>query len=205
MGKLITFEGGDGAGKSTQIALLAAWLRDQGREVVLTREPGGTAEGEAVRNLLVSGKGQWDGVAEALLVTAARRQHWRGVIEPAIQAGKFVLCDRFSDSTRAYQGAGRGVSRQILDSLLQLATGGIEPDVTIILDIDPRLGLARAAHRQDSENRFEREAIEFHQRLRDEFLAIAAAEPNRCTLIDASLAIDTIADQIRTVVKKRFF
>ncbi|MDI9408793.1 MAG: dTMP kinase [Candidatus Pacebacteria bacterium] len=203
MGRLISFEGGDGAGKSTQIALLATWLREQGREVVQTREPGGTPEGEAVRNLLVSGAKHWDGVAEALLVTAARRHHWRQVIEPAMKAGRFVLCDRFSDSTRAYQGAGRGVPRQVLDQLLELATGGVLPDLTIILDIDPQLGLRRAARRQDSENRFEREAIEFHQRLRDEFLSIAAAEPVRCVVIDASLGIDAIAEQIRSVVKER--
>lgn len=205
MGRLISFEGGDGAGKSTQIGLLANWLREQGREVVLTREPGGTPEGEAVRSLLVTGGGHWDGIAEALLVTAARRQHWRQVIEPAMTAGRFVLCDRFSDSTRAYQGAGRGVPRATLDQLLVLATGGLLPDLTIILDIDPRLGLARAAHRRDSENRFEREAIEFHRRLRDEFLSIAAAEPHRCTVIDAGLGIDAIAEQIRAVVKDRVF
>ena len=201
MVRFISFEGGDGVGKSTQIRLLADWLGGQGHPLVVTREPGGTAEGDAVRNLLVAGQGSWDGLSEAMLVSAARRHHWTKVMAPALAEGKFVLCDRFCDSTLAYQGAGRGVARESLDALLVLATGGRKPDLTIILSLDPREGLSRAATRRGRENRFERESLEFHQRIHQAFLTIAAEEPDRCRVIDAAQSVETIAATIRQTVK----
>lgn len=183
-GLFITFEGGEGAGKSTQIARLEARLKGQGAEVLITREPGGTSEAEAVRAVIVSGHvGRWSPLAETLLINAARDSHLQERIRPALERGAIVLCDRFMDSTRAYQGAAGGVEPTLISVLERHVVGKTVPDLTLILDIDPQQGLARA---KTKENRFERKSLAFHARLRAAFREIAKSEPQRCKLIDAS-------------------
>jgi dTMP kinase len=187
--QFIVFEGGEGAGKTSAIAALAATLKAAGHDVLLTREPGGTPEGLALRALLLAADAPpWDRHAELLLITAARIQHVKRVIEPALRAGKTVLCDRFLASTLAYQGAGRGIpTEQILD-LHRRFVGNIQPDLTILLDLDPAIGLARSARRLHSasldEGRFEALDLAFHLQVRSAFLAIAATTPT--LIIDAS-------------------
>ena len=186
-GRFITIEGGEGAGKSTQLALLAAALERAGIAVQRTREPGGSAGAEAIRRLLLDGSDErWDAVAEALLLYAARRDHVERLIAPALQRGFWVLCDRFADSTLAYQGYGRGFPLSDLAALHRLTLGDFAPDLTLILDLPATEGLARAVRRANSPDRFERLDSAFHQRLRDGFRRIAAAEPQRCVLIDAA-------------------
>lgn len=185
-GQFITLEGGEGAGKSTQLRLLADWLASIGADVVTTREPGGSPEAEAIRGLLVGGSYNWDGVAEAFLVSAARRVHVRDVIAPALQSGRIVLCDRFIDSTHAYQGWGRGVAAETLEQMQGMAIGALMPDLTIILDLPVELGLRRALDRRGVETRFEELDRAFHERLRQGFQAIAEADPQRCIVIDAN-------------------
>jgi dTMP kinase len=191
-GAFVTFEGGEGTGKSTQLKLLAATVMGRGIPVIQTREPGGTPEAEALRTLLVNGDpGRWTVEAEALLNYAARASHLQAIIRPALAAGKFVLCDRFSDSTRAYQGYAGGCDMKLLDALEASIVGPTRPALTLILDIDPELGLARTKTRADgSEDRYERKGLEFHQQLRAGFLKIAEAEPERCRVIDASGSIE---------------
>jgi dTMP kinase len=185
-GKFITIEGGEGAGKSTQLGLLAAALERSGIAVRTTREPGGSPGAEAIRRLLLEGEGErWDAVSEALLLVAARRDHVSRVISPSLSQGMWVLSDRFADSTIAYQGYGKGVPLDELRALHRIALGDFEPDLTVILDVPVELGLARAAARS-SADRFERLDREFHERLRRGFREIAAANPVRCALIDAS-------------------
>lgn len=189
-GLFITFEGGEGAGKSTQIARLAAKLKGKGAGVLTTREPGGTPEAEAIRKAIVSGKvGRWSPLAETLLISAARDSHLREKIRPALQSGMIVLCDRFMDSTRAYQGVAGGVDPALISSLERHVVGTTVPDLTLILDIDPREGLVRA---KLDENRFERKSMEFHLKLRAAFREIAKAEPQRCRIIDASSSRDLV-------------
>ncbi|MFV3076940.1 dTMP kinase [Niveispirillum fermenti] len=203
-GRFITLEGGEGAGKSTQIRLLADALRGIGIDVVTTREPGGSQGAEAVRNLLVNGDpGRWLPVSEALLLSAARHDHVARTIRPALEVGRWVLCDRFADSTMAYQGYGHGMDRGVLDRLRDIAIGDTVPDLTLILDIDPDQGLARAAARRGGEDRYERMQVDFHRRLRDGYRAIAAADPVRCAVIDASAGIDTIQGHIRATLALR--
>lgn len=203
-GRFITLEGGEGAGKSTQIRLLAEALRTAGIDVVTTREPGGSPGAEAVRDLLVNGDpGRWLPVSEAMLLSAARHDHVLRTIRPALDAGRWVLCDRFADSTMAYQGFGHGLDHGVLTALRDIAVGDTRPDLTLILDIDPAQGLARAAARRGGEDRYERMQVAFHERLRKGYQAIAKAEPSRCTLIDASTGIDTIQAAIRTAVTDR--
>jgi dTMP kinase len=203
-GRFITFEGGEGAGKSTQIRLLAGDLAKRGLEVVLTREPGGSPGAEAIRALLVEGEpGRWDGVTETLLFAAARRDHVECTIRPALEQGSWVLCDRFMDSTIAYQGYGAGVDIALVRRLSADAAGDIVPDLTLILDLPVEAGLARAAGRAGGEDRFERKGIDFHTRLREGFLAIAQAEPNRCVVIDATAARDVVAQKISKIVSER--
>jgi dTMP kinase len=194
----ITFEGGEGTGKSTQVKLLAEQLRAEGKKVVTTREPGGTPEAEALRALLVSGDiSRWSAEAEALLNYAARDSHLANVIRPALADGKTVICDRFMDSTRAYQGFAGGASTFLIDELERSIVGTARPALTLVFDLDPRLGLGRAKLRGDPvEDRYERKGLAFHQRLRDGFLAIAKSEPNRCKLIDASQSIEDVAHQV---------
>ncbi len=203
-GRFITLEGGEGAGKSTQIRLLADALRAAGIDVVTTREPGGSAGAEAVRDLLVNGEpGRWLPVSEAMLLSAARHDHVMRSIRPALDAGRWVLCDRFADSTMAYQGYGHGLDHEVLTTLRDIAIGKTRPDLTLILDIDPAQGLARAAARRGGEDRYERMQVTFHERLREGYQAIAKAEPFRCVIVDASAGIDVIQAAIRAVIADR--
>ena len=197
-GLFITFEGGEGTGKSTQVRRLADYFRAQGRAVVETREPGGTPAGEALRNLLVTGEvGRWSAEAEAMLNAAARSVHVRDVIAPALAQGDVVISDRFIDSTRAYQGFAGGCSFELIDNLEKAAIGDCRPDLTLILDLDSALGLARAKARGDGmEDRYERKGLAFHEKLRVGFLAIAKAEPKRCIVIDAGQNIDGVASDV---------
>jgi dTMP kinase len=203
-GRFITFEGGEGAGKSTQIRLLADALKGEGLDVVVTREPGGSPGAEAIRKLLVEGEpGRWDGITETLLFAAARHDHVERTIRPALERGAWVLCDRFTDSTIAYQGYGAGIDVDLIRNLSLAATGGITPDLTLILDLPVDVGLKRAASRAGGEDRFERKGDEFHARLRHGFLSIAKAEPGRCAIIDASTSADIVAQEISKVVSVR--
>jgi dTMP kinase len=204
-GFFLTFEGIDGAGKSTQARMLAQRLRTLGREVVETREPGGAPGAEEIRRLLVGGDPErWSPETEILLFTAARRDHVERVVEPALRRGAVVLCDRFVDSTRAYQGAGAPERRALVDQLHRLAIG-LDPDLTLIFDMDPAVALERARVRLSDldEGRFEKMGQDFQIRLRAEFLAIAAAEPGRCTLIDATRPAEAVAARIWAAVAPR--
>lgn len=203
-GRFITLEGGEGAGKSTQILLLADWLRAQGIAVETTREPGGSPGAEEIRALLVTGTpGRWQPMTEALLLNAARHQHLAETVRPALAAGRWVLCDRYADSTFAYQGAGHGLDTTLLHDLHRAATGGLVPDLTLLLDIDPEIGLARAGARAGDETRYEQMALAFHRRLRDGYRRIAAAEPQRVAVIDAARGVDAIQADIRSVLSER--
>ncbi|MGH6946365.1 MAG: dTMP kinase [Kiloniellales bacterium] len=203
-GRFITFEGGEGAGKSTQIALLAASLKNAGLAVATTREPGGSAGAEEIRKLLVFGEpGRWDATTEAMLHFAARRDHVERVIQPALAEGRWVLCDRFADSTVAYQGYAGGLGRSAIEQLYQIALDGFVPDLTLILDLPVALGLERAASRRDSEDRYERMGAAFHGKLRRGFLEIARAAPERCVVIDAASDVAAVAARIRSKVSER--
>jgi len=211
--RFVTLEGGEGAGKSTQIARLAQTLADSGIAVTTTREPGGSPGADAIRALLVEGEpGRWDGETEALLHFAARRDHLVRTVWPALAKGSWVLCDRFADSTMAYQGYGHGLDRGVIETLYRLTVGDFAPHLTLILDLPVEAGLARAAARQGSagaggggsaEDRYERMAREFHERLRAGFLDIAQREPERCAVIDAARDADTVAADIRAIVAGR--
>jgi dTMP kinase len=201
-GLFITFEGGEGAGKSTQVKRLGEALQAMGREVVLTREPGGAPGAEAIRKLLVEGAAsRWDGVTEALLHTAARRDHLVKTVWPALKAGKVVISDRFVDSTTAYQGYGHGIDPALLGTLYRAAAGDFRPDLTLIIDVPLDIGLARAGARGGVENRYENMDRAFHERLRSGFLAIAAAEPARCKVIDGARDADQVHADIIAAVK----
>lgn len=198
-GLLITFEGGEGAGKSTQILALADHLRNQGFEVVVTREPGGSAGAEAVRHVILSGAAEAYGPAmEALLFAAARSDHIDQKIRPAIEAGQIVLCDRFIDSSRVYQGVSGNLDPQFMQSVERIAIDGTMPDLTFILDIPADKGLARAGLRRGAEvaDRFEKETIATHEARRQAFLAIAAREPQRCKVINADRTVAEISAEI---------
>jgi dTMP kinase len=205
-GRFITFEGGEGAGKSTQASLLADRLRKLGIGVDLTREPGGSPGAEIIRHVLLSGAAKPLGPeVETLLFAAARDEHLNERIRPALARGRWVICDRFSDSTRVYQGVLGKVDPRIIRSLERLTVGRTKPSLTFILDLPPELGLARARKRRGAgqADRFEQENLAFHQKLRDAFRQIAAEEPQRCVLIDATEEPDFIADQIWRVVQER--
>jgi len=199
--RFITFEGGEGAGKSTQIKLLAEALRQAGQAVEITREPGGTEGAEQIRKLLVEGgAGRWQPETEALLHFAARAEHLAQVIRPALSAGKWVLCDRFADSTLAYQGYGQGLDLGWLHTLRRHIVGETEPGLTIVMDLPVEKGLARA----ETEQRYERMGLDFHRRLAHGFRQLAAAEPERCRLVDAARDRAAIAADIAGLIRARF-
>jgi len=200
-GKFVTLEGGEGAGKSTQAARLAAALAAAGTPVLRTREPGGAPGAEAVRGLLL-GHGPWDPVAEAMLHFAARREHVVRAIRPALAAGLWVVCDRFADSTLAYQGHGQGLPREVWARLADLALEGLRPDLTLVLDLPAEVGIARAAARGGL-NRYERLGAGVHERVRQGFLAIAAAEPGRCAVVDAARGAEAVAGSLRALLRGR--
>jgi dTMP kinase len=201
-GKFITLEGGEGAGKSTQAKLLGRGLSEAGLPTVVTREPGGAPGAEDIRGLLVTGAvGRWDPMSEALLHSAARHEHVTKTIQPALDSGTWVICDRFADSTMAYQGYGHGLGRQVVEGLNEWVLGAFAPDLTLILDMDVDDGLARAV--AGAEDRYERMGRDFHQRLRDGFLEIASREPGRCAVIDAGAGVDEVQAAINAVVRER--
>ena len=192
-GRFITFEGGEGSGKSTQARLLAEHLRVRRQAVVLTREPGGTAGAEAIRSLLVTGDlDRWTAWSEACLVNAARADHVARVVRPALQRGDWVICDRFVDSTRAYQGAGKGIADAELCLLHRMATGDLWPDLTVVLQVLPEQGLARARTRGGSEARFEAHDAAFHDRIATFFATLPGLEPARCRGFDADQCVESL-------------
>ena len=199
-GRFISFEGIDGSGKSTQLRALATRLRTGGAPVVETREPGGSEGAEAVRRLLVEGEtGRWSPETEILLFTAARRDHLERTIRPALAAGATVLTDRFADSTRVYQGVARGDLRGMVDTLHALAIG-VEPDLTVILDLDPATALGRGLARGGAEDRYERFGAGFQARLRAGFLALAAEFPGRCRVVPADGPAQAVAERVARAV-----
>jgi len=205
-GRFITFEGGEGSGKSTQIKKLAERLEASSLRALITREPGGSPGAEIIRHLVLSGMGRLLGPdAETLLFAAARDDHVRTVIQPALGQGTWVLCDRFSDSTRVYQGRLGHVAPELLNALQRVTIGDLKPDLTFILDVPVEVGLNRAAVRRGNSapDRFESEDVRFHQELREGYREIAAAEPERCVLIDATADVDTVAAQIWAVLRAR--
>ena len=209
-GFFITFEGGEGSGKSTQIKMLGNHLKEKGEKVITTREPGGTDEGLEIRKLLVCGdKDKFDATAEALLYFADRHIHLSKKIWPEMAKGGVVLSDRFADSTFAYQywGYNKRVSKETLQQLYAIAVGDFKPDLTIILDIDPKIGLERSFNKAKTievkELRFEGRELEFHQNLRNGFLEIAKEEPERCVVLDANKSVEDLHNEIVTVVNQR--
>jgi dTMP kinase len=207
-GRFITFEGGEGSGKSTQIKVLAERLNAAKLRAIVTREPGGSPGAEVIRHLVLSGMGKLLGPeAETLLFAAARDDHVRTVIKPALSQGIWVLCDRFSDSTRAYQGSLGKVAPEILNAMERVTIGDLKPDLTIILDIPVEVGIKRAAERRGTgaPDRFEAEDLKFHQDLREAYRQIAAREPERCVLIDANADAATVAANVWTALRDRLF
>ena len=203
-GRFITFEGGEGAGKSTQVQRLAARLEAGGREVVRTREPGGSPGAESIRDIVLRGDAdRWSPTTETLLMYAARRDHIERVIRPALARGAWVVCDRFADSTRAYQGAAGGVDPQFITALETFILEETRPDLTLVFDLPASVGLERAHARAGAEMRFESKGMAFHERLRAGFQAIAAAEPARCTVIDATATMDGVEVAVWTAVEAR--
>jgi dTMP kinase len=207
-GRFITFEGGEGSGKSTQIKGLSDRLEAAHLHAIVTREPGGSPGAEIIRHLVLSGMGKLLGAeAETLLFAAARDDHVRSVILPALAQGTWVLCDRFYDSTRAYQSGVGHVAPALVNAMTRVTIGDLKPDLTIILDVPVEIGLMRAAARRGSgaPDRFESEDVKFHQALRDAYREIANAEPERCVVIDANADVNTVAERVWTVLRDRFF
>lgn len=203
-GRFITLEGGEGAGKSTQARRLAAALRETGLDVVETREPGGSPGAEEIRRLLTTGEpNRWSPMAETLLHFSARADHVRRTIRPALKEGRWVCCDRFADSTMAYQGYGHGVDRGFIGMLTTAVLGDLRPDLTLVFDIPVGQGLTRAANRPGQEDRYEKMGRKFHEALRRGFLEIAANDPARCVVIDASGNEDETWQQVRAAVSAR--
>ena len=204
-GRFITFEGGEGAGKSTQVALLAERLAGKVGAPLLTREPGGSEGAESIRGLLVTGAtDRWSSLSETLLIFAARDDHLRRSIRPALESGRWVICDRFSDSTRAYQGAAGGVSSAFISALEKEVIADARPDLTLILDVPVETGLERALARGGAEGRFEAKGLAFHERLRAKFHEIALAEPERCVVISANGSPAEVGDRIWDAVRQKF-
>ena len=204
-GRFITLEGGEGTGKSTQIKRLAAALEAKGIQVLTTREPGGSPGAEQIRKLMVEGEpGRWDAITETLLAYAARADHVSRTIGPALMADSWVISDRFNDSTFAYQGVGRGLDRETIRRIDSAVLDDFSPDLTLVLDLDVAVGLARANARAGAENRFEKFGADFHEKLRQAFLDIARRNSERCRVIDASGSEDAVAEQILAAVTRRF-
>lgn len=205
-GFFITFEGGEGSGKSTQIQYLVNRIQSdlEDVETLVTREPGGTESAESIRNLLVTGRAdKWRPATEAMLMSASRHEHVVHVLRPALAAGKIVLCDRYNDSTRVYQGLVGGVPEDDIEALNNLACDGLVPNLTILLDMDVETGLARASDRRGSESRFESKGISFHQQVRRAFLDLAARHDQRFVIIDASGSQEAVAEEIAGHVMAR--
>ncbi|WP_293676551.1 dTMP kinase [uncultured Phenylobacterium sp.] len=203
-GRFITFEGGEGAGKSTQVQRLATRLKAQGRDLIATREPGGSPGAESIRDLVLRGEAdRWSPVTETLLMYAARRDHVERVIRPALERGAWVVCDRFADSTRAYQGAAGGTDPDLIAALETHVLETTRPDLTLVFDLPVAMGLARAHARAGAEMRFESKGTAFHERLREGFRAIAAAEPQRCVVIDATGSMDAVEALVWATVAGR--
>lgn len=205
----ITLEGGEGSGKSTQIRLLSEWLAENAINHLCTREPGGAPGAEEIRELVLTGEvDRWTPMTEVLLYTAARSDHVERVIVPAIEQGRWVLCDRFTDSSVAYQGAGRGVGVEKVKALQRLVLGDLKPDLTLILDLPIEVGLQRAVSRETDkakkEDRFERMDKSLHEQSRSVYLSIAAEEPERCVIVNADQGIDELQDELRAVIEDRF-
>lgn len=203
-GRFITFEGGEGTGKSTQVARLVERLRARDLEVVQTREPGGSQGAEEIRNLALNGDaGRWSPMTETLLMYAARSDHLERTIRPALEAGRWVVCDRFADSSRAYQGAGGGAPAEFIETLDAAIVGPTQPDLTLVFDLPVEIGLERAFGRGLFETRFESKGVAFHERLRRGFLDIAAAHPQRCVVVDADGDQDTVEARVWAAVEAR--
>jgi len=205
-GHFITFEGGEGSGKSTHAAMLSQRLRSLGREVVLTREPGGSTGAEIIRHILLSGIAKPLGAeTEAILFAAARDDHVQNTILPALRAGRWVICDRFIDSTRVYQGILGNVDQRLIRSLERVTVGAAVPELTFILDVPAQIGLARAKSRRGeaAADRFEAESIEFHEKLRQGYRDLAAAEPKRCMVIDGRAPREVVSERIWAIVQDR--
>lgn len=198
-GFFITLEGGEGAGKSTQLRAIEAWLRGRGRDVVVTREPGGTELGERIRELLLHKDGRPTADTETLLMFAARAEHVARVIRPALQAGRTVLCDRFTDATYAYQGGGRGLPRERIEILENWVQGGLRPDLTLLLDVPIAVGLKRACGRGEPD-RFERESEAFFERVRSAYLQAAASEPLRIRVVTTTGTVEQTTREIERVL-----
>jgi len=204
LGKFISFEGGEGSGKSTQTQRFAERLRATGLTVVQTREPGGTEGADAIRQLLVTGAAdRWDPVSEVLLHYAARRDHVERVIKPALARGEWVVSDRFADSTMAYQGYGYELGAALIDTIHRATLGVFQTDMTFIMDFDPAAGLARARDRDPDPSRYERFDLAFHRRLHDGFRTIAASNPERCVIVDANGAPDEVETMVWAVASER--
>ena len=203
-GRFITFEGGEGTGKSTQVARLVERLRARDLEVVQTREPGGSQGAEEIRNLALNGDaGRWSPMTETLLMFAARSDHLERTVRPALAAGRWVVCDRFADSSRAYQGVGGGTPEAFIEALDAAVVAATQPDLTLIFDLPVEVGLERAFGRGLFETRFESKGLEFHERLRRGFLDIAAAHPERCVVVDADGDQDAVEARVWTAVEGR--
>lgn len=202
-GLFVTFEGGEGSGKSTQVARLAARLRALGMDPLVTREPGGTAVAEGIRALLLDPERRPVPLAEALLMEASRAQLVATVLRPALDAGRICLCDRYADSTLAYQGAGRGIDRALLAQWNTAATEGLNPDLTLLFDVEPSLGLRRRSDAPGATNRLDREPLEFHERVRACYLELARSQPDRWVVLDASLGTDELEAQVWETLSPR--
>lgn len=205
-GRFITFEGGEGTGKSTQAAVLADHLKSFGLGVVLTREPGGSPGAEAIRHVLLSGAAKPLGAhAEAILFAAARDDHVRQVIRPALESGHWVICDRFADSTRIYQGSLGNVDARLISGLERISVGATKPDLTLVLDLPAEVGLERAARRSGkAADRFESETLDFHKKLREAYRELTEREPERCVMVDASRDTKAVGETIWAIVNERF-
>ncbi len=203
--KFITFEGGEGSGKSTQIKLLAKWLENNNIKVIVTREPGGSKSAEELRQILLTGDiDKWDGISELLLLYAGRHDHVERLIKPALASGTWVLCDRFSDSTMAYQGYGHQLGPEIINAVDKIALGDFTPDLSLFLDIPVEIGLKRAIDRHGSEIRYETMDIGFHNKLRAGYMKIADNNKSRCIIIDANKTIEEIENNIKTIIIDKF-